>query len=105
REYFTRVNSSNTVINNVNITNYYNNANVTNVTYVNQRVPGAVIAVPQAAFVQSQPVARVAVRVDAQQAMSRPVAPVAAIAPVQRSIVGAAAAGAKPPPAVIDRTV
>nr|MBP8298182.1 hypothetical protein [Burkholderiales bacterium] len=37
REYFTRVNSSNTVINNVNITNIYNN-NSTNITYVNQWV-------------------------------------------------------------------
>ncbi|UUZ71990.1 hypothetical protein LP415_25630 [Polaromonas sp. P1(28)-8] len=58
REYFTSVNTSNTIINTTNITNVYNNTNVTNVVYVNQQVPGAVVAVPTTAFVQSRPVAR-----------------------------------------------
>ena len=59
RRYFENVNRSNTVINTTVINNYYNNTNVTNVTYVNRQVPGAVVAVPTTAFVQSQPVARV----------------------------------------------
>jgi hypothetical protein len=100
RDYFVRVNQSNTVINNV--TNFYN-SNV-NITYVNQRVPNAVIAVPQQAFVQSQPVARAAVRMNPQQ-IALPAAQVAAIAPVERSIIGSAAPGTKPPAAAIDRAV
>jgi hypothetical protein len=53
RNYFTNINTSNTVINNTNITNVYNNTNVTNVTYVKRQVPGAIVAVPAAAFVCS----------------------------------------------------
>ena len=59
RGYFENVNRSNTVINNTVINNYYNNTNVTNVVYANRQVPGAVVAVPTTAFVQSQPVAKV----------------------------------------------
>ena len=46
RTYFNYVNTSNTTVNNTTITNVYKNVNVTNVTYVNQQVPGAVIAMP-----------------------------------------------------------
>ena len=53
---FREVNVSNTVVNTTVINNYYNNTNVTNVNYVNRQVPGAVVAVPTTAFVQSQPV-------------------------------------------------
>jgi hypothetical protein len=84
RDYFVRVNRANTTITNVNITNIYNNINTVNVNYVNQRVPNAVVAVPQQAFVQAQPVARAALRVDAQRIATQPVAAVAPIAPVQR---------------------
>ncbi|MEO7760464.1 MAG: DUF6600 domain-containing protein, partial [Casimicrobiaceae bacterium] len=105
REYFTRVNSSNTAITNVNINNYYNNSSVTNVTYVNQRVPGAIVAVPQQAFVQSQPIARAAVRLNPEQAISQSVVQVAAVAPVQRSLIGNAAASVKPPVAAVERAV
>ena len=62
RGYFENVNRSNTVINTTVINNYYNNTNVTNVVYANRQVPGAVVAVPTTAFVQSQPVSRAAVR-------------------------------------------
>ena len=58
RGYFENVNRSNTVINNTVINNYYNNTNVTNVVYANRQVPGAVVAVPTTAFVQSQPVSQ-----------------------------------------------
>ncbi len=105
RGYFDRVNRSNTVVAPATITNIYNTTivnrttNVTNVTYANQRVPGALIAVPAQAFVQSQPVAKAAVPVAKEAAVAAPVAAVAAVAPVQQSVQGSGApvAGTRPP--------
>ena len=105
RRYFNDVNTSNTTINVTNITNVYNNVNVRNITYVNQQVPGAIVAVPSAAFVQSQPVARAAVRVTREAIASAPVTAVAAVAPVQASVRGAAAPGGKPPAQALQRPV
>lgn len=105
REYFTSVNTSNTIINTTNITNVYNNTNVTNVVYVNQQVPGAVVAVPTTAFVQSRPVAREAVRVTQDKVASSPVMAVAPLAPVRTSVLGAAAPSAKPPEPAAARPV
>ena len=105
RGYFTNINTSNTVINNTNITNVYNNPNVTNVTYVNRQVPGAIVAVPAAAFVRSQPVARSAVAVSKEVIGTAPVAGVAAVAPVHESVSGAAPPGRKPPPELMERAV
>ncbi len=104
RGYFENVNRSNTVINTTVINNYYNNSNVTNVVYANRQVQGAVVAVPTATFVQSQPVQRAAVRVSPAMVASAPVATVAAVAPTERSVRGAGAAGDKPPPRVFERT-
>ena len=105
RVYFDHINRSNAVIAPTTITNVYNTTNVTtNVTnvskvvYVNQRVAGAVVAVPAQAFVQSQSVSKAAMRVSKEAAMSAPVAHVAAVVPVQQSLHGGApSAGAKPP--------
>ena len=97
RTYFNDVNTSNTTVNNTTITNVYNNTNVTNVTYVNQRVAGAVIAVPAAAFAQSQSVAKVAIPVSKDAVAKAPVTPFAAVAPVQTSVHGAAPPGRRPP--------
>ncbi len=105
RGYFNNINTSNTVINNTTITNVYNNTNVTNVTYVNQRVPGAVVAVPTSAFVQSQPVARAAVRLHESAIVNAPVTPVAAVAPTRTSVSGAAGRGSEPPVDALRRTV
>jgi hypothetical protein len=106
RSYFNNINISNTTINTTNITNVYNNVNVTNVTYVNQRVPGAVVAVPSTAFVQSQPVRRAAVRLSNEAMAKAPVTAVAAVAPVQASVRGAAATtSGKPPPEALKRPV
>ena len=102
--YFTNVNISNTVINNTNITNVYNNVNITNIQYANQRVPGAVVAVPAAAFAQSQPVAQVAMRVSSDAVFRAPVTTVAAIAPGQASVRGAAQER-QSPPQMADRPV
>ncbi len=105
RDYFTRVNTSNTVMNTVNITNVYNNTNVTNVTYVNRQVPGAVVVVPTTAFVQSRPVASEAVRMSRDTAASAPVMALAPIAPVRTSVLGAAPQRPKPPEAAVQRRV
>jgi hypothetical protein len=105
RRYFNDVNTSNTTINTTTITNVYNNVNVRNITYVNQQVPGAIVAVPSTAFVQSQPVAKAAVRVTRDAIASAPVTAVAAVAPVQASVRGAAAPGGKPPAQAQQRPV
>ncbi|NML48430.1 hypothetical protein HHL11_32085 [Ramlibacter sp. G-1-2-2] len=99
REYFTRVNTSNTVVNVTRITNVYNTNNVTNVVYANQRVPGAVVAVPRNSFVQSQPVARQTVAVQPAQVAAARATPAPPVAPVHASMVGAAPASRQPPAA------
>ncbi len=99
RDYFTNVNISNTVINNTTIINNYDNRNTTvvaNTVYVNRRVPGAVVTVPTAAFVQSQPVARAALRVSEAAITSASVTTLAAVAPTQTSVLGAAPTRARP---------
>jgi hypothetical protein len=98
RQYFSDVNTSNTGINRTNITNVYNNTNVSNITYVNQQVPGAIVAVPAAAFVQSRPVAKEAVRVNQQMIARAPVVAAVPVAPVHASLVGGQAALAARPP-------
>ncbi len=105
RSYFENVNVSNTVVSNTVVNNYYSNTNVTNVTYVNRDVPGALIAVPTTAFVQSQPVARSAVRVSREATVRGPVAFVAPVAPTEKSVHGAAAQGGAPPARAFERPV
>ncbi len=115
RAYMTRVNVSNTVVNTTVITNVYNttivnkSTTITNVTYVNRSVPGAVTAVPRNAFVSAQPVARVAVRVDPKQLASARVAARVEVAPSQQSVLGLHASTANhvtaPPAAVARRQV
>jgi hypothetical protein len=97
RGYFDNINRSNTVINTTTITNVYNTTNVTNIVYANRQVRGAVVAVPTTAFVRAQPVAKAAVPVSKDAIVRAPVSAVAAVAPVQQSVHGAAAPGAKPP--------
>src|SRR5277367_2142809 len=80
RGYVTNVNVSNTTVNTVVVNNYYNTVvvnktvNITNVTYVNQRVPGAVAATNPQAFTSGQSVSKNVVQVDAREAASAPVA-------------------------------
>ena len=103
--YFERVNISNTVVEKTVIKNVYVNK-VTNITYVNRRVPGAVVAVPRNAFVESQPVAKVVVKPPKTVIESREVMAVAPVAPTERSIRGAVPrAGAKPPTQAFTRAV
>jgi hypothetical protein len=81
-------------VNNVNITNVHNTTivnNITNVhnTYINQRVPGAITAVPANTFVQGQQVAQASRRLTAQQIGGAQIgAGMPGIAPVRGSFTG-----------------
>jgi hypothetical protein len=99
--YVTQVNVTNTVINrNVNITN------VTNVTYVNQRVSGAVMAVPQNAMGNGRPVGQAAVPLQASQIAAAQVQTGPGVAPQRAAVLsGAAPVRAVPPAAVMNRSV
>jgi hypothetical protein len=113
--YVTRVNISNTTVTNVTVTNIYrttiinNTTNVTNITYANRNVQGAVMVVPQHAFVSAQPVAKVAVAVSAREIAAAPMNARVAVAPTRESVLGAKAATAgrvaAPPAAVASRQV
>jgi hypothetical protein len=115
REYVNRVNISNTTVNNVQITNVYNTTiinkttNITNVTYANRNVRGAVTAVPQHAFASAQPVGRAAVAMNERQIAGASVNVRVAVAPTRESVLGAKFATANrvtaPPPAVMNRQV
>jgi flagellar biosynthesis GTPase FlhF len=111
RDYFTRVNVNNTVINNTTIINVYNNysrgtINVDQVNYANRRVEGAVTAVPSTVFVNAQPVRPAAIRVDRKVGTTGEITRVAPIAPSARSVTGAGkTAEARPSREAIDRPV
>lgn len=108
--YVTNVNVSNTVIvNRTQVTNVYNNVyvnkttvNVTNVTYQNQSVNGAVTATSSQAFTSAQPVHNNMITVNQKEIASAPVAPMTpAVAPQPRSVLGAGAAAKVTPPAAV----
>ena len=115
RGYMNRVNVSNTTVNTTTITKVYNttiinkSTNITNVTYVNRDVRGAVTVVPQRTFAGAQPVARAAVAVNPQQIARAPISARVAVAPTQQSVLGAKASTANhvtaPPAAVANRQV
>ena len=112
RNYVNNVNVSNTTVNTTVVNNYYNttvvnnNVSVTNVKYVNQRVPGAVAATTPRAFTSAQPVSRNAVRVDQREVASAPVRAFTPQAvPAKQAVLGTGAAAAKPPAAVETRAV
>ena len=94
-------------VNITHVTNITTVTSVTNVRYVNQTVPGAVMAVPHAAFVGAQPVARVAVNVNVNVASHAQVMAAAPVAPTRVSVMGRASVGvvARPPAAIGARVV
>ncbi len=98
--YYERVNQTVIVNQNVNITNIHN-------TYINYRAPGAVTAVPAAAFVHGKPVAHFAQRVDPQQwHNARMTAGAPGIAPVRESYApGLRPATYRPPQSLAARQV
>jgi hypothetical protein len=107
--YVENVNISNTTVNRTVINNYYqttvvNKTTVTNVTYVNQRVPGAVAATSQQAFASSQPVARNAVKVDERQMASAQVqVRQPTVVPTKQAVLGSSRPAAKQPPAAVQQ--
>jgi len=105
RRYFQNINQSNTVINSTIINKTYNNTNVTNVVYANWKVPGAVVAVPATAFVQSQRVSRAAVQVSPDVLVKAPVEVFLSLAPTEVSVRVNATQGDKPPARVLARSI
>ncbi len=107
RGYFENLNRSNTVINNTTVINnhYDNSTTINKVVYVNRQVPGAVVAVPATAFVQSQPVARAAVTLPRERQVAATVVASAPVAPTRSSVRGAATEVEKPPATVFERRV
>jgi hypothetical protein len=115
RGYMNQVNVSNTTVNTTTITNVYNttivnkSTTIVNVNYANRNVQGAVMVVPQQAFASAQPVARVAVAVNAQQIAGASISARVAVAPTHQSVLGASASTANrvtaPPAAVMNREV
>lgn len=113
--YVTRVNVSSTTVNVTQVTNVYrttiinNTATITNITYANRNVQGAVMVVPQHAFVSAQPVAAARVQVSAQQIASAPMSARVAVVPTREAVLGAKASTAghvsAPPAAVAARQV
>ncbi len=113
--YFGRVNTSNTVINNVTINNYYNesrasnNTTFNNIRYVNRSVPNAVTAVPQDRFANGRRVAESARAVTGAQLSAARFVAAPPIAPQRASVLGPRAAeasrAARPPAAVMNRSV
>ena len=109
RGYVRNINVSNTTVNTTVINNVYNTTiiknktvNVTNVTYVNRGVPGAVAATTSQAFASAQPVSRNIVHVDPHAmaaAQVRPFAPAAV--PTRQAVLGSRPATAKQPPAAV----
>lgn len=101
--YIERVNVSNTVIVNRTV---FTNANVTNVTYMNRGVTGAVVAVPSATMISGRPVAGAAVVVRPQMMTGVQVSAAAGVAPERGAVVGGrAASNFAPPPNVMARSV
>ncbi|MGA2412945.1 MAG: DUF6600 domain-containing protein [Candidatus Sulfotelmatobacter sp.] len=114
--YVTRVNVSSTTVNVTQVTNVYrttivnnNTTTITNITYANRNVQGAVMVVPQKAFVSAQPVAKAQVQVSAKEIAAAPVGARVAVAPTRDSVLGAHAASAghaaAPPAKVASRQV
>ncbi len=111
RDYFNRVNVSNTVINNTTITNVYNNyasgnAQITQVNYANRSIAGAVTAVPGDVFSNARPVRAAALRLDRNAFDQGQVRRFAAVAPSRHSVLGAnAVSRTAPARSVLNRQV
>jgi len=109
REYVERVNVSNTTVNNITVTNVYNNTSNTNIHYVNKSAKGGVTAVSQTTFINAQHVGKSAVVVNQRDIESAPVSRRAEVAPSRNSVLGPGASEGKhvpqPRAEVINRVV
>jgi FecR protein len=106
RHYVERVNVTNTVVNVTRVTTIYNQRNVTNITYVNQRANNGVTLVSRDTFVNARPVARNLGRFDARQLENARVERRIDVQPIRASVLGSGApARYRPPQAIINRQV
>jgi hypothetical protein len=107
RNYVNNVNVTNTTVNTTVVNNYYNTTvinktTVNNVTYVNQRVPGAVSATTPQAFTSAQSVSKNTVKVDAREvATAQVLATTPAVAPSRQAVLGSGATAVVHPPATL----
>jgi hypothetical protein len=105
RAYFENINLSNTAINTTVINNHYYNPSITHIVHSNRHVPGAVVAVPKATFVQSRPVARELAPVLPDLIANTPVVTAPPVVPTEKSVRGAGAGRVQPPARVFERPV
>jgi hypothetical protein len=113
--YFANVNVSNTVINRTVINNYYNTTyitnrtNISNISYRNQGIRGAVMAVEQNQFASGQSLGRVARVVPVAQVRQIGIMAAPSVTPQRSSVLGVHAAtvgrAPRPPAAVLSRAV
>jgi Family of unknown function (DUF6600) len=107
RTYVTNINVTNTVVERTVVNNYYNTVVVNktvvnNVTYVNQRVSGAVTVTSPQAFTSAQPVSRNIVAVDQREVATASVAVRApAAVPPKQAVLGSGAPTNYHPPAAV----
>ena len=111
--YVRNVNVTNTrIVNITNVTNNYtvinrnNTTVINNVTYVNQRAPGGVTAVPASAMASGRPVAQAAVRVDQRQMQQARFMAAPGVAPQKEAVLGGRTPATQhTPPRTVQRPV
>ena len=106
RSYVERLNVTNTVVNISRVTNIYNERDVTNIRYVNQRVNNGVTFVSRDTFINARPVARNLGRYDERRIADAPIQRGTPVQPIRASVLGSGApTRVRPPQAVINRQV
>jgi FecR protein len=106
RSYVERLNVTNTVVNISRVTNIYNERDVTNIRYVNQRVNNGVTFVSRDTFINARPVARNLGRYDERRIADAPIERGIPVQPIRASVLGSGApTRVRPPQAVINRQV
>lgn len=103
-DYFSRVNVSNTYVNQTVVNNYYGawaggNVNYSQMTFANGNAPRALAAMPAAAFAAGRPVAASAVAANRTTMANARVLPRATVAPTRASLVGGSGSATSTPPA------
>ncbi|MCS5710465.1 DUF6600 domain-containing protein [Candidatus Berkiella aquae] len=97
RDYFMRVNSSNTIVKQKTILTQVYSQPTLPLTYANQQIANSVTAVPSKVFVQAQPVAAAAVAVPPTSITQTQVSAAAPVAPTAVSVAGSEKTVEKPP--------
>ena len=108
RSYVNNINVSNTTVDTTVVNNIYNTTivnktvNVTNVTYVNRKVSGAIAATTVQAFTTAQPVSRHLLKVDQRAVASARIQTFApAASPTKQAVLGSGQMTTTKPPAPV----